>query len=72
MYEDLYQRQKTANSYSEHTTAVTLSTFENWTKQWLEIVIDRYQVEHPVWIVPASFCAMRYINEGLCFAGDVA
>lgn len=51
---------------------VVWETFLKRTSRFLETLTDWNIMHHSMWIVPASFCAMRYMNDGRCLPGDEA
>lgn len=55
-------RSKTA--YGEHTTVLTKEKFRNWANSVGEDATDKNEVQHPVWIVPVTFCAIRDFDDG--------
>lgn len=50
----------------------TRETVRKWSNWLPEMVKNRERKEHPVWIVPATCCAMQYINHGLYLPGNAA
>lgn len=42
----------------------------NWVKVSPEKATEKDENAHILWIVPATFCAIRYINESRYFHGD--
>lgn len=41
-----------------------------WGHHSHEKVVQRDKVQHNVWILPAPFCAMRYVNNGRYLTAD--
>lgn len=72
IYSDLTPGQHTAKWYGEGMMAVTVEAFCTWANRIPEMVTDRERKEHPVWIVAAQFCLMRYVNDERYFPGDTS
>lgn len=64
VYVELYCRQNVTLIYGERLVEVTRETFQILAIHLHEKVGDRDYVDENVWIVPASFCAFHYINNG--------
>lgn len=61
---DLRRRHNTTLTYDVWLMEVTRKTIQKMAGHLHEKVVDREHVEDDVWIVPAPFCAMHYINDG--------
>lgn len=61
VYLNLTKKPHKTKTYREHLTQMTTETFRQWPKELLDKVFDKSWNECKVWIVPASFCSMRYI-----------
>lgn len=51
---------------------MTRYTSKKWVNHLPETVIDRNEIEHPVWSVPAPCCAMQYANDERYLPGRFA
>lgn len=72
VYEDLSAAGSRLKTYGENIMKVTKATFSKWANRLPETATDRNMVEHPVWIVPAPFCAMHFVKDGRYLSGDEA
>lgn len=45
---------------------------KKWANQLSETAVGQYQVGHAVWIVPETFCDIRYGNDGRYLPADGA
>ena len=63
VYSDLSGLPQKYKTYSEGIMCVTVDDFEKWSMVVDHEVVARNGVRHKVFIVPAPFCAMRYIND---------
>lgn len=64
VYKNLSSGGYSFKKYGESTMKVRKDTFLKWMNWPPEMAMDRNMVQHPVWMVPASFCAVRYMNDG--------
>lgn len=72
MFADVSFRQGTTMRYGEDIIEVTRQKFQKCTNRLHEMVVDRDDVEHVMWIVSAPSCAMSCINDGLYLPGNEA
>lgn len=70
VYENMTWHQHTTKKYEEAVMQVTRESFCKWAKGFADTVKDREGKEHAVGIVPAPFCAMKYIDDGRYQPGD--
>lgn len=49
-------------TYGERFMGATKATFQIWANHLHNKVVERDNIEHDMWIVPAPFCAMPNIN----------
>ena len=50
---------------------VMVENFETWSMKMEDKVVGKDGVAHDVWIVPAPWCATRYINDARYVEGDL-
>lgn len=72
VYADLGQELQSTKRYGEGYMEVTAESFRKWALDLNEKVSDSKGQTHSVWVVPAPFCAMRYINDPRYLQGDKA
>lgn len=60
MHADFTWRQHTKSKYGDHILEVGRETFHQRSDPLHEKVVDRYNVEHDVWIVPVPFYSVLY------------
>jgi len=53
----------TTATYGSGVLAFHASTFNKWAFESRYKAMDRNNNQYPVWIYPAPFCAMKYIND---------
>lgn len=70
VYDNMILRHRTTRTYGELSLQVTQETCCKGSNCIPEMVKDEEVNEHAVWIVPAPFCAMLYINDILHLPGD--
>lgn len=64
VYEDYSFDGARFKMYYNSIMKVTRRTNMKWSNRLPKTVADKSMVQHPECIPPASFCAMRYVNEG--------
>lgn len=57
-------------TYVESVRHVTAETFQKWSNNVAESVVNNDGAEQEVLKLPALFCAIRYINDAKYFQGD--
>jgi len=72
VYSDLTRQPRSMKTYGEGYMAVTMEVFSSWAMQIKDDVKDKDGHVHQVWVVPAPFCTMRYINDARYLPGDRA
>lgn len=70
VYCNLDDEKEKRRAYGERIMAVTVQTFTKWATQIPDKVTVGSRVERTAWIVPAPFCATRYVNDARYYVGD--
>lgn len=70
VFTNMISRKYTTMKYGENPLEVTREMCEKWANRLYEKVINRENVQHDVWIVPALFQATHYINAGFHLPAD--
>lgn len=71
-FTELHRRHKIKLTSDERLIKITRETIQKWVSHLHEKVENRDTVEHDASIVPAPFCAMRYIKDDRYLPGDEA
>lgn len=63
IHEDLAVVNWSNKTYGEHVSVVS-EKFQKWANRVGYTATDRNEVEHPMWIIAALFCAIWYVSDG--------
>lgn len=56
-------------TYGKSILTVAKETLLLWANGLLKTVTVKSMVQQCVWILPSTFCEMRYVSDGMYFAG---
>lgn len=70
VHSDLTKERHKMQTYEEGLSQVTADIFKMWGNELAERMTDSDGNEHKVWIVPAPFCAMQYVNDARYLPGN--
>lgn len=70
VYEDLSFCGYLSKAYGESRMKMMREKFLKWANRISETAADRNRVQYFVWIVPAPFAGMLYLNDGRYLPGD--
>ena len=71
VYSNLAGSPQRYRTYGEGLMRVMVENFETWSMKMEDKVVGKDVVAHDVWIVPAPWCATRYINDARYVEGDL-
>lgn len=70
VYSNLGQESQSTNKFGVVYLQVKAESFRRWSVRLDNKVCDKDERSHSVWVVPALYCAMRYIKNPRYLPGD--
>lgn len=70
VYDDLSAGDSHVKAYGKSVTQVKRATFVKWANRRQEMAEDRTMVQHAMWVIPSTSCAMRNVGDGRYLPAD--